>query len=157
MSKAIGTPKKLTVKGVAIAVAIASAGYVYKSYFDGSATSFVGPAAAEGELDTSRLPRAAGGKEIYVSAPTTIFVSPDPVAATAEATAKRRLATTDAQGLPPLILPARGAGLRPQPGCPTHAARIAPAWRLDADRSITRQDVGRQQGRQLPIEVLELR
>ncbi len=88
MSKAVGTPKKLTVKAAAIAVAIASAGYIYKTYFDGPATSFVGPAAAEGELDTSRLPRVAGTKDTYVSGPTTIFVSPDSVAATAEATAK---------------------------------------------------------------------
>ena len=52
------------------------------------ATTFVGAAAAEGELDTSRLPRIAGAKDTYVSAPTTIFISPDTVADTAEVTAK---------------------------------------------------------------------
>jgi len=42
-------------------------------------------------LDTSRLPRVAGAKEIYASAPTTIYTVPDPVAQTTEA-AGRKLA-----------------------------------------------------------------
>jgi hypothetical protein len=45
------------------------------------------PTAAE-ELDTSRLPRVAGAKESFASAATTIYISPDPVAQTAEATSK---------------------------------------------------------------------
>lgn len=68
--------------------ALASAGYVYKTYFADPGVSFVGAAAAEGELDTSRLPRIAGAKDTYVSAATTIFISPDTVPATAEVTAK---------------------------------------------------------------------
>src|SRR5262245_21798952 len=74
--------------GIAIAVALVAGGYLYTSYFSGPATSFVGPAAAEGELDTSRLPQVAGAKETYVSGLTTMLVSPDSVTATAEATAK---------------------------------------------------------------------
>jgi hypothetical protein len=45
------------------------------------------PAAAEG-LDTSLLPRVAGAKESFASAATTIYISPDPVRQTAEATSK---------------------------------------------------------------------
>ena len=39
---------------------------------------------AEGVLDTSRLPRVAGAKEILASAPSTIFTTPNPVAQTAD-------------------------------------------------------------------------
>ena len=88
MSKAVGTPKRLTVQSIAVVAVLAAGGYVYKSYFASPATTFVGAAAAEGELDTSRLPRIAGAKDTYVSAPTTIFISPDTVANTAEVTAK---------------------------------------------------------------------
>ena len=45
-------------------------------------------ALAQDVFDTSRLPRTAGGKEIYASPAATIFVSPDGVAATAGALAK---------------------------------------------------------------------
>lgn len=75
-------------QSIAVVAALASAGYVYKTYFADPGVSFVGAAAAEGELDTSRLPRIAGAKDTYVSAPTTIFTSPDTVANTAEVTAK---------------------------------------------------------------------
>lgn len=87
MSKSVGTPKSFAARGVAIAVAALAAGYCYKTFFAGSAPAFVGPAAAADELDTRRLPRIAGAKEIYASALTTIFVSPDGVAKTADATA----------------------------------------------------------------------
>ena len=40
--------------------------------------------ADNGALDTSRLPRVAGAKEIFASAATTIFTSPEPVAQTAD-------------------------------------------------------------------------
>jgi hypothetical protein len=48
---------------------------------------FVSAASAQA-LDTSRLPRAAGAKEIYASPPTTIYAVPDPVAQAAEAASK---------------------------------------------------------------------
>lgn len=86
MSKSVRTPKAFTARGVAIAAAALAAGYCYKTYFGGSAPAFVGPAVAAGEFDTSRLPRIAGAKETYASALTTIFVSPDSVAKTADAT-----------------------------------------------------------------------
>lgn len=43
---------------------------------------------ADGPLDTSRLPRVTGAKEVFASAATTIFTSPDSIAETAEAVAK---------------------------------------------------------------------
>ena len=51
--------------------------------------SFGAPASAdEAALDTSKLPRVAGTTDIYASPSSTIFTTPDPVAETAEATAK---------------------------------------------------------------------
>jgi len=44
--------------------------------------------AQDAGLDTSRLPRVGGAKEVYASALTTIFTSPDPVIATAGAVDK---------------------------------------------------------------------
>jgi hypothetical protein len=48
--------------------------------------SFWAASAAADALDTSRLPHIAGAKEIYASAPTTIYAVPDSVASTAQAT-----------------------------------------------------------------------
>lgn len=42
------------------------------------------PVAESGAFDASRLPRVAGAKEVFASAATTIFTSPDPVAQTAD-------------------------------------------------------------------------
>jgi hypothetical protein len=42
------------------------------------------PAAENGAFDASRLPRVAGAKEVFASAATTIFTSPEPVARTAD-------------------------------------------------------------------------
>ena len=42
------------------------------------------PAADNGAFDASRLPRVSGAKEVFASAATTIFTSPDPVAQTAD-------------------------------------------------------------------------
>jgi hypothetical protein len=42
------------------------------------------PAAESGAFDASRLPRVSGAKEVFASAATTIFTSPDPVAQTAD-------------------------------------------------------------------------
>ena len=46
------------------------------------------PSAAADWIDTSRLPRVSGARDIYASAATTIFTSPDPVTQTAETAAK---------------------------------------------------------------------
>jgi hypothetical protein len=43
---------------------------------------------AEGPLDTSRLPRVSGAKEVYASAPTTIFTSPISIPQTADSVEK---------------------------------------------------------------------
>jgi hypothetical protein len=43
---------------------------------------------ADGPLDTSRLPRVAGAKEVFASAATTIFTSPDSIAQTADTVGK---------------------------------------------------------------------
>lgn len=43
---------------------------------------------AEGPLDTSRLPRVSGAKEVYASAPTTIFTSPASIPQTADSVEK---------------------------------------------------------------------
>jgi hypothetical protein len=88
VNKSVARPKRLTIGHVAIAVAIAAAAYTYKSYQSGPGETFVGPAAADGELDTSRLPRISGATDTYVSAVTTIFVSPESVPQTVEATAR---------------------------------------------------------------------
>jgi hypothetical protein len=42
------------------------------------------PQQADGTLDTSRLPRVAGAKEIFASTASTIFTTPNPVAQTAD-------------------------------------------------------------------------
>jgi hypothetical protein len=52
----------------------------------GLLASFWAASAAADALDTSRLPHIAGAKEIYASAPTTIYAVPDSVASTAQAT-----------------------------------------------------------------------
>ena len=43
----------------------------------------------DGAFDTSRLPRVASAKEVFASAATTIFTSPDSVAQTADALVKK--------------------------------------------------------------------
>ncbi|WP_158818344.1 hypothetical protein [Methylocapsa sp. S129] len=58
-------------------------------------------AAGAQALDTSQLPHAAGAKQIYASAPTTIYAVPDPVAQTAEETDKALAADGWRQYLPP--------------------------------------------------------
>src|SRR5450755_3175929 len=52
----------------------------------GLLASFWAASAAADALDTSRLPHVASAKEIYASAPTTIYAVPDFVASTAQAT-----------------------------------------------------------------------
>jgi hypothetical protein len=42
------------------------------------------PQQADGTLDTSRLPRVAGAKEIFASTASTIFTTSNPVAQTAD-------------------------------------------------------------------------
>ena len=46
------------------------------------------PALAQEPLDTAKLPRASGGKEVFASPAATIFTSPGSVAVTAEALTK---------------------------------------------------------------------
>lgn len=53
-----------------------------------SETEAAKPPSAEGALDTSKLPRVSGGKQILGSAATTIYTSPDPVEQTANAVDK---------------------------------------------------------------------
>lgn len=62
--------------------------------FSGLVMAYAGfaPSLAGEPLDTSKLPRVAGAKETYASGPTTILSTPDPVAATTEATVKALLA-----------------------------------------------------------------
>jgi hypothetical protein len=47
-----------------------------------------GPACAQSTLDTSQLPRVSGAKQLFASPATTMFVSPDSVARTADAIEK---------------------------------------------------------------------
>ena len=87
MSKSVRAPKSFMAQGAFLAAALLAAGYAYNSHFSAAPRiSFSGPAAAAGELDTSRLPRIAGATETYVSAATTILVSPESVSATIAAT-----------------------------------------------------------------------
>jgi hypothetical protein len=68
-----------------------SASSRYVSGFAGLLMLVAGMSATRAQdtsLDTSRLPRVGGGKEVYASALTTIFTSPDPVIATAGAVDK---------------------------------------------------------------------
>jgi hypothetical protein len=46
------------------------------------------PASADETLDTSKLPRVEGTKDIFASPPSTIFTAPQPVAETADGTVK---------------------------------------------------------------------
>ena len=102
MTQSVQTPKRFAAKGAFIAAALLSAGYAYTFYtavpelpVASPATelpatppapeiSAASPAAAQDVFDTSRLPRISGAAEIYASPATTIFVSPDTVAMTAD-------------------------------------------------------------------------
>lgn len=87
VTKSVRAPKSFVTQGAFLAAALLAAGHAYNTHFSAAPQiSFAGPAAAAGELDTGRLPRIAGATETYVSAATTILVSPEGVSATIAAT-----------------------------------------------------------------------
>lgn len=89
MTKSVRAPKSFVTQGAFLAAALLAAGHAYTAHFSAPQISFAKPAAAAEALDTSQLPRVAGATETYVSAATTILVSPESVSATIAATTTR--------------------------------------------------------------------
>ena len=109
MNKSVRTPQRIGVKGAIIGAAVLAAVYAATSYHPAAdqpeaplpeagpqaASPAVEPSAPaetvaaapqtdETSFDTSRLPRTAGASQLYASPATTIFISQDSVAKTAE-------------------------------------------------------------------------